>query len=70
MQKMHLTNLNEDPVLNNKIKFGLDKEYIYVGRKNATPVPDIVLGSMGIKEKHAIFITSMDKLYLVPYEVI
>ncbi|EAR96121.2 kinesin motor catalytic domain protein (macronuclear) [Tetrahymena thermophila SB210] len=67
-QKIHLTNLNEDPVLNNKIKFSLDKEYIYVGRKNATPLPDIVLGSMGIKEKHAIFIKSIDKLYLVPYE--
>ncbi|KAL4504232.1 hypothetical protein ABPG72_021070 [Tetrahymena utriculariae] len=67
-QKIHLTNLNEDPVLNNKIKFSLDKEYIYVGRKNATPLPDIVLGSMGIKEKHAIFIQTFDKLYLVPYE--
>lgn len=67
---MHLTNLNEDPILNNKIKFSLDKELTYVGRKTAIPLPDIVLGSMGIKEKHAIFITTLDKLYLAPYEVI
>ena len=53
---IHLTNLNEDPILNNKIVFSLDKEYTYVGRKNAIPLPDIILGSMGIKEKHAIFL--------------
>ncbi|EGR27406.1 kinesin motor domain protein [Ichthyophthirius multifiliis] len=64
---VHLTNLNEDPILNNKIIYSLDKEYTYVGRKNAIPLPDIVLGSMGIKEKHAIFQKINNEIYLKPY---
>lgn len=65
---MHLTNLNEDPILNGKIKFGLEKERTIVGRKNAVPLPDIVLGSMGIKDLHAAFIKQEDRLFLEPFE--
>ena len=30
-------NLNEDPLLNGKVIYSLNKEAIYVGRKNGTP---------------------------------
>ena len=70
---MHLTNLNEDPILNGKIKFGLEKERTLVGRKNAIPVPDIVLGSMGIRDNHAVFVKETsgegNRLYIEPCDV-
>ena len=41
-------NLNEDPLLNGKIIYPLNKDEIYVGRKNGNPVPDIILNGLGI----------------------
>jgi hypothetical protein len=52
--KPHLINLNEDPLLSHKIFYSLDKPSIYIGRKNGNPLPDIVLGGIGIKPNHAL----------------
>jgi len=36
-------------MLNGKINYALKNENTYVGRKNGNPVPEIILGGMGIK---------------------
>lgn len=68
-RRPHLTNLNEDPILNNKIKFMLDKDSTIVGRKTAVPTPDIILGGIGVKENHAIFNRKNDRIFLAPFIV-
>lgn len=64
-----MTNLNEDPILNHKIQFSLEQPTTVVGKKTADPLPDIVLGSMGINENHAVFKLVDNKLLLAPCEV-
>jgi len=52
----HISNLNEDPQLNGKVYYNFqDKEALTVGRKNADPVPDIILGGVGVQDQHATF---------------
>jgi len=53
--KPHLINLNEDPQLSGKVLYDLTKLPVRVGRKNANPPPQIVLGALGIGKEHAIF---------------
>jgi len=47
-QVTYLMNLNEDPLLNGKIKYVITEDYTFVGRKNGNPQPQIILGGMGI----------------------
>lgn len=66
----HLTNLNEDPILNNKINHCLSNNGITtVGRKSANPTPDIILWSTGVNENHAYFSTEENRHFLTPVEV-
>ena len=49
----HMTNLNEDPQMSGIVYIPLTKGEILVGRKTATPQPDIILGAIGIQKNHA-----------------
>lgn len=41
-------------MLNAKIKYTLKKGFINVGKKNADPPNDIILGGLGISTNHAV----------------
>lgn len=48
-------NLNEDPLLSKKIKYSLEfKEETTIGRKNAEPPNDVIVGGVGIEKHHAV----------------
>lgn len=49
----HLTNLAEDPMLSGIQFYSLLKGEIHFGRKTGKPVPEIILGAIGIKPNHA-----------------
>lgn len=49
----HVTNLNEDPQMSGIVFISLTKGEVLIGRKTATPQPDIILGAIGIKQNHA-----------------
>jgi len=51
----HLINLNEDPQITLKLTYSLEKTKTIVGRKKASPKPDIILESVGIQVIHAVF---------------
>lgn len=44
----HMTNLNEDPQMSGIVYNSLTKGEILIGRKTGTPMPDIILGAIGI----------------------
>lgn len=48
----HITNLNEDPQMSGIVYNSLTKGEILIGRKTATPQPDIILGAIGIQKNH------------------
>ena len=48
----HITNLHEDPQLSGIVFTSLVKGEILIGRKTADPVPDIILGAIGIQKNH------------------
>jgi kinesin family protein 1 len=50
----HLTNLHEDPLMSGIVYYSLLKGEINIGRKTGKPVPEIILGAIGIKPNHAI----------------
>jgi len=64
--KPYLLNLNEDPLLSGKILHSLAKEKVLIGRKNVEPVPDIVLGGIGIKAQHAEILNEDGKISISP----
>jgi kinesin family protein 13 len=65
--KAHLVNLNEDPMLSRKIKYSLaDKATLRIGRKNAEPPNDIVLGGVGVRSHHASIVQRDGAYYLEP----
>lgn len=41
----------------------------YVGKKNGNPVPNIILGSIGIKPNHAILKNELGKIFVEPNDV-
>ena len=49
----HLTNLHEDPLMSGIVYYSLLKGEINIGRKTGKPVPEIILGAIGIKPNHA-----------------
>ena len=49
----HLKNLHEDPQLSGIVYYPLSSGEIHVGRKTGDPVPQIILGAVGIKPNHA-----------------
>ena len=49
----HITNLHEDPQMSGIVFTSLNKGEIRIGRKTAEPVPDIILGAIGIQKNHA-----------------
>ena len=49
----HITNLHEDPQLSGIVFTSLQKGEINIGRKTDDPQPDIIIGGIGIKPKHA-----------------
>jgi len=50
----YLTNVNEDPQLSHIVKLQIKKGETKLGRKDASPAPDIVLTGLGIQKNHAI----------------
>ena len=51
----HLTNLNEDPQLTNKVYYKLNECPVFVGRSTGHPQPQIILRAVGIRPNHAFF---------------
>lgn len=49
----HITNLHEDPQLSGIVYNPLTKGEIHIGRRTGDPVPDIILGAIGIQKNHA-----------------
>ena len=49
----HLTNLHEDQQLSGINYYSLGKGEIKFGRRNGKPVPEVILGAIGIKQNHA-----------------
>jgi kinesin family protein 1 len=49
----HLTNLHEDPQLSGCVFYSLAKGEIHIGRITGEPMPEILLGAVGIKPNHA-----------------
>lgn len=47
-----MTNLNEDPLMSGIVYIPLTKGEVTIGRKTATPPPDIILGAIGIQKNH------------------
>lgn len=43
LDKPHLTNLNEDPLLTRKVQYSLGEEKTHIGKKNGNPTPQIIL---------------------------
>ena len=48
----YITNLNEDPQMSGIVYYPCTKGEILIGRKTATPQPDIILGAIGIQKNH------------------
>ena len=48
-----LSNLHEDTMLSGVVYYSLLKGEIHIGRKTGNPVPEIILGAIGIKPNHA-----------------
>eukprot|EP00826_Nyctotherus_ovalis_P001442 TRINITY_DN10226_c0_g2_i4.p1 TRINITY_DN10226_c0_g2~~TRINITY_DN10226_c0_g2_i4.p1 ORF type:complete len:833 (+),score=293.22 TRINITY_DN10226_c0_g2_i4:139-2637(+) len=65
MNKPHIINVNEDPLLSGKIAYNIDKP-VLVGKKTGKPVPQIVLGSIAIKPNHAVFENKKGVITLAP----
>ena len=63
-QQPFLFNLNEDPLLNGKVKYSLKNGKLLLGRKNGSPPNDIVLGGVGINPNHAILTYEDDKCFV------
>ena len=64
---VHLTNLNEDPILSGQIYYNLKNiDTFYIGRKNGEPEPNMVLMGMGVQKNHAIIERENDNYYLSP----
>eukprot|EP00002_Diphylleia_rotans_P040887 TRINITY_DN981_c0_g2_i7.p1 TRINITY_DN981_c0_g2~~TRINITY_DN981_c0_g2_i7.p1 ORF type:complete len:709 (-),score=147.59 TRINITY_DN981_c0_g2_i7:1785-3911(-) len=53
-QFAHLRNVNEDPMLSNKVVWLLDKKLTTVGRKETIPEPSISLAGLNIMKEHAV----------------
>lgn len=49
----HLNNLHEDPQLSGKVYYSLKNGAIHFGNKHGNPVPEILIGAVGIKPNHA-----------------
>jgi kinesin family protein 1 len=56
----HLINVNEDPALSHMVVRFLGAEKVTVGRKDADPAPDIVLGGLSIQKEHAVIHVAAD----------
>ena len=59
-----MQNLNEDPMLNGKIKYSLKDKSLQVGKKKSDPPNDIVLGGLGISGNHAVITYENGKTYV------
>ena len=49
----YMINLHEDPQLSGQVYYPMTKGVINIGRKTAEPMPDIILGAVGIQKNHA-----------------
>jgi kinesin family member 1 len=49
----HLKNLHEDPDLSGLVYYPISSGEIHIGRKTGDPVPQVILGAVGIKPNHA-----------------
>ena len=56
--------MNEDPLLNGKVKYSLKKGLLLLGRKNGSPPNDIVLGGLGINPNHAMLTYEEEKCFV------
>lgn len=66
----YLTNINEDPLLNGKALYSLKNGITHIGKKSGNPVPDIILGTLGIKPNHAIIRNEGNsKIIIEPFDV-
>ena len=65
--KPHLSNLNQDPILSQRINYSIDKEETKIGKRGAEPTNDIEIGGMGIRHLHAVISKGEDgKIYIKP----
>ncbi len=49
----YILNLHEDPQLSGVVFYTLSSGEIHIGRRSGDPVPQIILGAIGIKPNHA-----------------
>ena len=49
----HITNLSEDQQMSGMVYYSVAKGELSFGRKTANPIPDVILGAIGIKQNHA-----------------
>ncbi|KAL5021850.1 hypothetical protein ScPMuIL_001005 [Solemya velum] len=61
-----LVNLNEDPMLSGVIRHFLEEGETTVGRKDATPQPDLCLSGLSIQKQHAVIYKSKKVVELEP----
>lgn len=51
----HISNLNEDPVMNGKVKYLLRPGLTRVGRDGVDPPQDVKLRGLSVKDEHCVF---------------
>ena len=64
--KPYLANLNEDPQLDMKVLYTLDRPETRVGRKRGENQLEVVLNGIGVKPEHCKLINERGKIFLVP----
>ncbi|KRX03487.1 SMAD/FHA domain [Pseudocohnilembus persalinus] len=65
--KPHISNLNEDPQLNNQVLFSIDQDVVKIGRKKDPKLEiDIAINGLGIKPYHCNVYKRDGKFYLGP----
>ncbi|XP_025115263.1 kinesin-like protein KIF28P isoform X3 [Pomacea canaliculata] len=62
----HLVNLNEDPLLSGVVFHFLEGEKTTVGRKDASPQPDITLSGLSIQKQHAVITNKKGEIEIEP----
>ena len=66
ISKPHLANLNEDPLLDMKVLYTLDRECTRIGRKRGDNELEIILNGLGVKPNHCNIVNEKGKIFIVP----
>ncbi|XP_077982390.1 kinesin-like protein KIF28 isoform X2 [Glandiceps talaboti] len=65
-KEAHFANLNEDPLLSGMIVYFVGATQTTIGRKDATPAPDITLSGLSIQKNHAVVTNESGEISLKP----